>query len=396
MVPATSAPAPPDRARPSLQPSPTTHTHLTARRVPSLAQEVLKMHGVLQESAMDCCTELSWGGSAESLSRRRFLGWLVALGLSGWVGLARAQGRRRVRLGFCGQLLCVVPYEVARHHGYFAEQGLDVELVYFRGGAAAMQALVGGAVDYAATSFDVALSAYARGARIVRFFTTGRLPLFALVTAPGQAGRIERIADLAGRTVGISGLGNADHVLALHLTRRSGLDPRRVRFAVLGPNLYEALRLGHVDAGMVQEPALTLLTRGGARVLANLMDLKQAEELLGGPYEFMGVAVRSDEWQARESEMRALARALSRALRLVHYGTPKLVVQALPPELVAGGDRELFESVLARHRRSLYPQSGRVDLTAARRVAELQLRAGVLPRAVDPAELISNAIAEGL
>ncbi len=356
------------------------------------------MQGEPRPSALDCCHELS-REEREVLPRRRFLAWLVAAGLAGWMGVlrpARAQGRRRVRLGFCGQLLCVVPYEVARHHGYFAEQGLDVELVYFRGGAAAMQALVGGAVDYAATSFDVALSAYARGARIVRFFTTGRLPLFALVTAPGQAGRIRQLADLAGRTVGISGLGNADHVLAVYLARRAGVDPQQVRFAVLGPSLYDALRLGHVDAGMVQEPALTLLVRAGGRVLANLMDLKQAERWLGGPYEFMGVAVRRDEWQAREPEMRALARALSRALRLVHYGTPKLVVQALPPELVAGGDRGLFEEVLARHRRSLYPQSGRIDLAAVRRVAELQEQAGVLARAVDPTELVTNAIVEGL
>ena len=69
--------------------------------------------------------------------------------------------------------------------------GLDVELVYTRGGSAAMQALVGGAVDYAATSLDVALTAYANvGADIRRFAVTGRLPLFALVTAPKTAGQI--------------------------------------------------------------------------------------------------------------------------------------------------------------------------------------------------------------
>ena len=65
----------------------------------------------------------------------------------------------KVRLAFCGQLLCVVPYEVARARGHFADQGLEIELVYTRGGNAAMQALVGGAVEYAGTSFDVALQA---------------------------------------------------------------------------------------------------------------------------------------------------------------------------------------------------------------------------------------------
>jgi len=40
---------------------------------------------------------------------------------------------RSVVLAFCGQLLCVIPYEVARTRGYFAAEGLDVKLVYTRG-----------------------------------------------------------------------------------------------------------------------------------------------------------------------------------------------------------------------------------------------------------------------
>src|SRR5690625_7028915 len=68
-----------------------------------------------------------------------------------------------VKLAFCSQLLCVVPYEITRAAGFFADEGLDVQLVYSRGGSAALQALHGGGVDYAATSFDAALGAYANG-----------------------------------------------------------------------------------------------------------------------------------------------------------------------------------------------------------------------------------------
>ena len=84
------------------------------------------------------------------------------VGVGGALALGACRPRRAgdtatLRLAFCGQLLCVVPYEVARARGHFAAQGLSVELVYTRGGNAAMQALVGGAVEYAGTSFDVAL-----------------------------------------------------------------------------------------------------------------------------------------------------------------------------------------------------------------------------------------------
>src|SRR5918996_1218014 len=244
------------------------------------------------EAAMDCCEKLApeFTGEPEIDGERKLIGRRSALkqlaGLaSGIVFISKknAYGQgRQVLLAFCGQLLCVIPYEVTRARGHFADEGLDVRLVYTRGGNVAMQALVGGSVDYAGTSFDVALQAYARGAKITRFASTGRLPLFALASAPKTAKEIRSLKDLENHTVGVSGLGNADHILVIHLMKRAGADPDRVRFATLGPNLYDALRLGQVDAGMVQEPALTLITDVGGGVITNIMDIDEANRYLGG------------------------------------------------------------------------------------------------------------------
>src|SRR5262249_61475868 len=113
------------------------------------------------------------------------------------------------------------PYGGARSGGHSRAPGLAVQPVDTRGGNAAMQALVGGAVDYAAPALDVAVQAYANvGADIRRFAVTGRLPLFAVVTAPNTASQIQSIKDLEGRTVGISALGNADHALTLYLLKQ--------------------------------------------------------------------------------------------------------------------------------------------------------------------------------
>src|SRR6266550_5647070 len=112
---------------------------------------------------------------------------------------SEAQGKQ-IKLAYCSQLLCGPPYEVARAAGTFKNHGLDVQIVYTRGGNAAMQALIGGAVDYAATALDVAIQAYVNvGADVRRFAVTGRLPLFALVTAPGTANQIRTIKDLEGK-----------------------------------------------------------------------------------------------------------------------------------------------------------------------------------------------------
>src|SRR5215211_374248 len=196
-------------------------------------------------------------GLAPDVNRRGLLkGVAAAAGAVATLsGSASAQAQaKRIKLAFCGQLLCVVPYEVARANGHFANEGLDVELVYTRGGNAAMQALVGGAVDYAATSLDVALQAYANaGADIRRFAITGRLPLFAVVTAPKTADQIRSIKDLEGRTVGVAALGTADHALTLYLLKQAGADAQKVRFATMGNNLLEALRQGQIDVGLLQE-----------------------------------------------------------------------------------------------------------------------------------------------
>src|SRR5438445_10514400 len=102
---------------------------------------------------MDCCNNLTPDFSDEpeaidlskAIGRRIVLKRLVSLaGGIMFISDRHAYGQgRQVLLAFCGQLLCVVFYEVACARGYFAEEGFDVRLVYICGGNVAMQALVG-------------------------------------------------------------------------------------------------------------------------------------------------------------------------------------------------------------------------------------------------------------
>jgi len=337
----------------------------------------------------------SSAAAAAPSDRRTALKGLAALAGGLTLAACARGGDRgpRLRLAFCGQLLCVVPYEVTRARGHFAAQGLDVELVYTRGGNAAMQALVGGSVDYAGTSFDVALQAAANGAAIRRFASTGRLPLFALATSPATSGAIRRVADLDGRTVAISGLGNADHALLLFLLDRAGVAAAGVRFATIGTNVFDALRIGQVDAAMLQEPALTLIVEAGGRELVNLMDIDEAERHLGGPYEFMGVAVRVAERDQRLPEMRRLAAALEAGLRDTRTIAVDEIVGALPTALVAGSDAGQLRAIVGRYRLSLYPERVTVDLESARRVQRSQEIAGILEAGRVDLRVVIDAIA---
>jgi NitT/TauT family transport system substrate-binding protein len=345
---------------------------------------------------MSCCDETTACVPVLEISRRSVLkgAAVVASLIPAARSIASEAQGNSVKLGYCSQLLCGVPYEVARSAGLFKKHGLDVQLVHFRGGNAAMQALVGGAIDYAATALDVAIQAYANvHADIRRFAVTGRLPLFALVSAPKTAGQIRAIKDLEGKTVGVSALGNADHALALFLLKQAGADAGKVKFATVGVNLLEGLRQAQIDAGLVQEPALTLLQKSGARVLVNAMDLADARRYLGGTYEFMGVAVRGKEFEQRRPQMVQLTQALAEALKALPSMSGDQLVGALPKEMTTGLDTKEFGEIIARHRSSLYPTSVTIDRAAAKRVAQSLVAGGLLKPDADISGLHDTSIA---
>jgi NitT/TauT family transport system substrate-binding protein len=347
---------------------------------------------------MSCCDETTARVPAADVSRRSLLkgaALIASVIPAARPTRAQAQGKQ-IKLAYCSQLLCGVPYEVARSAGHFKNHGLDVQIVYARGGNAAMQALVGGAIDYAATALDVAIQAYANvGADVRRFAVTGRLPLFALVTAPRTANQVRSIKDLEGKTVGVSALGNADHALTLYLLKQAGAATEKVRFATMGVNLLEALRQNQIDVGVVQEPAMTLLRRAGGRVLMNAMDLEDAKHHLGGSFEFMGVAVRAKEIEQRRPEMVALTMALADALKALRGMTGEQLSAAFPKEMTTGLDLKEFGEIIVRHRDSLYPETVNIDLNAAKRVEESLIVSGLIKPDASTSGLYDTTIVGG-
>ena len=80
---------------------------------------------------MSCCDETTARVPSFDLSRRSVLkGSIVIASLISAVRPSDAQGKR-VKLAYCSQLLCGVPYEVARSAGLFKNHGLDVAALFY-------------------------------------------------------------------------------------------------------------------------------------------------------------------------------------------------------------------------------------------------------------------------
>src|SRR5215471_16897628 len=82
------------------------------------------------------------------------------------VGPAQAQApeKRQVTLGVGGKTaLYYLPLTIAERLGYFKEQGLDVTINDFRGGAQSLQALAGGSVDVVTGAYEHTIRMHAKG-----------------------------------------------------------------------------------------------------------------------------------------------------------------------------------------------------------------------------------------
>ncbi len=304
----------------------------------------------------------------------------------------RAEELKKVDLAFCSQLLCVIPFEVAKAKDFFKDEGLDVNLISMKGGPPAVTALVGKSVDFIGTTMDLVVRSTSEGKPIVMVTSTARLPFFALVTSPGQAASVTTLRDLVGKTIGVGNLGATDHLLLQYLFTQNGIDPRQVTYIALGPNILHALRAGQVTAAMVQEPALTLITRQGGRVLANFMNRQEAEKILGSHYQFMGLITRPDVLTEQKELVRKMVRSIVRANKFIVENSGEAIAQLIPPEMVVGGDRALLAEVLNRYKGELYPADGRIASPDVIRVIETQKASGVLEpaKAPDPSKLYTN------
>ncbi len=126
------------------------------------------------------------------------------------------------------------------------------------------------------------------------------------------------------------------------------------------------------------------------------MEIEDSRTHLGGPYEFMGVAVRSTERDQRLPEMRRMIQALANGLADTRAMPPDDIIAALPEALLAGSDVAQLKQIIERYRLSLYPEGVNIDLDAVRRVVRAQEIAGLLkPGAADLNTLLDMAAVEG-
>lgn len=156
---------------------------------------------------------------------------------------------------------------VAKERGFFAEQGLDVELVAPADPNAPPRLVAAGQADLAVTYQPNLHLQIAEGLPVTRIGTLVDTPLNALVAIEGKG--VAKIADLKGKTVGYS-IGGFEDVLLGMMLEKAGLKASDVTMVNVNFALTPALMAGQVDAviGAFRNFELTQIALAGGKGIA--------------------------------------------------------------------------------------------------------------------------------
>jgi NitT/TauT family transport system substrate-binding protein len=171
-----------------------------------------------------------------------------------------ANAGNKIRLGYIG-ITCEAPIFSAVENGYFKEEGLEVELVKCEW-SKYKDVLALGGYDITHHLIMYFLKPIEQGldVRISAGIHTGCLRVQAPVN-----GKINNVADLKGKTIGVPGMGTPPFIFANRVLGANGIDARKDVSWKVYPNseLELALDRGEIDAIADSEPIGTLLLAKG-------------------------------------------------------------------------------------------------------------------------------------
>jgi NitT/TauT family transport system substrate-binding protein len=282
---------------------------------------------------------------------------------------APANASTHVRLAIGGQnQMIYLPTTLADALGYYREEGLEVELQDFAGGAKALQALVGGSADVVSGFYDHTIQMAAEGRELVSFVTMIRFPGLVLVTSPQSAATVTKIEDLKGRIAGVTSAGSSSQMLLAYILQRHGVPADSVSITAIGnaATAIAAIEHGKVDVGMMADPSFTFVSRRNptARILADLRTEAGVTEAFGTHMYPGAVLYSKGEWiRAHPDTARRLAHAITRTLAWMHAHTPAEIAEKTPKSF-RGDDDAVYVEALT-HSMPMFSPDGVMDADGA-------------------------------
>jgi NitT/TauT family transport system substrate-binding protein len=255
--------------------------------------------------------------------------------------------------------LAYLPLLIAEKRGFFAQNGMELEIVEHSSPARAMQAVGAGQADALGAWLENALSPAGRALGLQSYVLMGRAPMMALgVASKSSAAPIQNLSQLRTRMLGVVALNSPTHTMALALLRHAGLRASEVRIVSVGSaaSAAAALRSGQIDALMHMDPLmLQLEQRGEVQILADLRSPELCAQSLGAALPSSCLCASLEFLQRFPGLAQASADAMYQALQWLAQASLRDVLR-LFPDGWPGMDMQIMVASLSRLRSAYAPE----------------------------------------
>lgn len=206
----------------------------------------------------------------------------------------------KLQVSFASVSAVYTPFLIAMDKGYFAEDGLEIEMVHV-GGGVATPALIAGEVQYS-TSAATSVSAILKGAPLKVIYTNADRAGYDLWTS---AADVRTLRDLVGKAIGIQTRGDTMEIAARMVLQQNGIDHNAVNYVAMGvgPQRLVSLQQGTVPAAILGTSDTVEMRDAGVtgRILA---DLRKDVQML-----YTGAATSDQELRERPERVKRFLRA---------------------------------------------------------------------------------------
>ena len=235
-----------------------------------------------------------------------------------------------------------IPPWVAKEQGFFAEEGLDVELVTFEGGVYAIRNVVSGATDVgtgAGASVAVSVARKA-GIKVIH----GMTPRFGS-TMTVRSTLIKNLQDLKGKKLGVQEVGGFADILTRMVLRKANIKPEEVTFVAIASADVPPLVAGAIDTAILHVDQM-ILARQKDPTLHPLVKFWELE-----PDQLFSIVVAQEKKIAENpAKFSAIARALMKATRFMYANKARTVEIGMKYAQIPRDVAELAYDELAKGR----------------------------------------------
>lgn len=244
-----------------------------------------------------------------------------------------------------------VPLVVARSLGYYKDEGVNVELQDLQAGSRALEALMSGSAQAAASFYDHTLDMQAKHQEVTAWITLTTSPGAVLVVPPKHAAEVTSVSALKGHPIGVSAPGSAEDqymAVAFHRVGMTESDVSKVSIGT-GSSAVAAMEKGSVYAAWLFEPAFSQFVARdpGSRVLIDTRSQAGMQALFGnGGYAAETLYSQNSWLSTHQADARKVDAAVVKALHWMSTHTAAQIAEQIPATL-RGADKAAYVKVLS-------------------------------------------------